>query len=314
MIMDRILVVASNNKNKIREIKQILGDIFEPVSLSEAGFVSDPEETGSTFLENAVIKARAASEVSGKPAIADDSGLCVFALNGEPGVFSARYACEDGMNGNASDEKNNEKLVGKMRGVADRRAVFRSAVAIVWPDGRTVTAEGECPGVIIDEARGSNGFGYDPYFLVEEYGKTFAELDGSIKNRISHRAHALAALREKLEKTDKTPGNDKKHPERRQGSSMTSKQRAYLRGLASKENPILHIGKGGISDNTIKQADEALEARELIKLTCLENSDVSPLEAAEEIAGACGAEVICAIGSRAVLYRRSKKPKIELPK
>ena len=196
--MEKILVVASNNKNKIREIKQILGDIFTPVSLSEAGITSDPEETGKTFLENAVIKAKAAAQASGKAAIADDSGLCVFALNGEPGVYSARYACSDGEHENASDEKNNEKLIRKMEGVTDRRAVFRSAVAIVWPDGKTVCAEGECPGVITHEPRGSNGFGYDPYFLVEEYGKTFAELDGSVKNVISHRAHALAALKKKL--------------------------------------------------------------------------------------------------------------------
>ncbi len=95
---------------------------------------------------------------------------------------------------------------------------------------------------------------------------------------------------------------------------MTSKQRAYLRGLASKEEPILHIGKGGIGENLIKQADDALEARELIKLRCLENSDYKPMDAAAEIAAACGAEVVCAIGTKAVLYRRSKKPKIELPK
>ncbi len=194
--MNNILVVASNNKNKIREIKQILGDMFEPVSLAEAGIVSDPEETGTTFLENALIKARAAAKAGGKPSIADDSGLCVFALNGEPGVYSARYASKS--DGNASDESNNKKLVEKMRGITDRRAVFKSAIALVWPDGKTVTAEGECPGVIIDEARGCNGFGYDPHFLVEQYGKTFAELDGSIKNNISHRANALAALRKKL--------------------------------------------------------------------------------------------------------------------
>jgi XTP/dITP diphosphohydrolase len=205
--MDRTLVVASNNKNKIREIKQILGDIFDPVSLSEAGVVSDPEETGKTFLENAIIKAKAACEASGKPSIADDSGLCVFALNGAPGVYSARYACAEGEHENASDEKNNEKLIRKMEGTDDRRAVFRSAVAIVWPDGKTVTAEGECPGVITHDPRGNNGFGYDPYFLVEEYGKTFAELDGSVKNIISHRAHALAQLKNKLAQLIQTEGN-----------------------------------------------------------------------------------------------------------
>ncbi len=196
--MEKILIVASNNKNKIREIKQILGDIFTPVSLSEAGITSDPDETGKTFAENAVIKAEAASRAANAPAIADDSGLCVYALNGEPGVYSARYACKDGEHENASDEKNNEKLIRKMESITDRRAVFVSAVAVVWPDGKKVVAEGRCPGVITHTPRGSNGFGYDPYFLVEEYGKTFAELDGEIKNRISHRAHALAELRKKL--------------------------------------------------------------------------------------------------------------------
>ena len=189
------LLAASNNKNKIRELKQILGDIFEVVSLSEAGVVSEPEETGETFVENAVIKATAAMKESGMAAIADDSGLCVNALSGAPGVYSARYSGEG-----ATDEKNNALLLKNMDGITDRRACFKSAIALVYPDGTTVTAEGECPGVILHEGRGSNGFGYDPLFLVEEYGKTFAELDGAVKNVISHRANALKALREKLEK------------------------------------------------------------------------------------------------------------------
>lgn len=189
------ILVASNNKNKIREIKQILGDIFEPVSLAEAGVESDPEETGETFLENALIKARSGMEVSGMPCIADDSGLCVNALNGAPGVYSARYSGEG-----ATDEKNNELLLKNMENAADRSACFRSAIAMVFPDGREITAEGECPGVMIYEERGNNGFGYDPLFLVEEYNKTFAELSGEIKNQISHRAHALQAFREKIKK------------------------------------------------------------------------------------------------------------------
>ena len=193
------LVVASNNKNKIREIKQILGDLFEPVSLSEAGIVSEPEETGTTFVENALIKARSAYKECGIACvaaafIADDSGLCLRALDGAPGVYSARYSGEG-----ATDAKNNELLLQNIAGKTDRAAVFRSAIALILPDGREVVAEGECPGIIIDDARGSNGFGYDPLFLVEEYGKTFAELDGEVKNRISHRAHALQNLRKKLE-------------------------------------------------------------------------------------------------------------------
>lgn len=187
------ILVASNNKNKIREIKQILGDIFEPISLSEAGVESDPEETGTTFLENAIIKARSGMEVSGLPCIADDSGLCVDALGGAPGVYSARYSGEG-----ATDDKNNELLLKNMADITDRRACFKSAIAMVFPDGKVVTAEGECPGVMIYEYRGNNGFGYDPLFLVEEYNKTFAELDGEIKNKISHRAHALQSFREKI--------------------------------------------------------------------------------------------------------------------
>lgn len=187
------ILVASNNKNKIREIKQILGDIFEPISLLEAGVVSNPEENGSTFLENALLKARAGVSASKMPCIADDSGLCVQALNGAPGIYSARYS-GDG----ATDEKNNELLLSNMQGHNNRKACFRSAVALVFPDGSEFTAEGECPGIIIEEYRGNNGFGYDPLFLVEEYGKTFAELDGETKNRISHRAKALSELRKKV--------------------------------------------------------------------------------------------------------------------
>lgn len=187
------LIAASNNKNKIRELKQILGDIFNVISLSEAGIESDPEETGTTFLENATIKAAAAAKLSGKACIADDSGLCVDALDGEPGVYSARYSGES-----ASDANNNSKLLKKLADTENRNAHFSSAVVIAYPDGRTVSAEGKCFGVILREGRGNNGFGYDPLFLVPEYGKTFAELDGEIKNKISHRANALKALREKI--------------------------------------------------------------------------------------------------------------------
>jgi len=188
------LIVASNNKNKIREIKQILGDMFEPVSLSEAGLVSEPEETGTTFAENALIKARSAYEECKREfaCIADDSGLCVNALNGAPGVYSARYSGK-------GDAANNELLLKNVADKKDRNAVFRSAIALILPDGTEIIAEGECKGIIIDEQRGNNGFGYDPLFLVEEYGKTFAELDGSVKNIISHRANALKNLRKKLE-------------------------------------------------------------------------------------------------------------------
>ncbi|MGN0989049.1 MAG: XTP/dITP diphosphatase [Eubacteriales bacterium] len=190
--MEKILV-ASNNQNKIREIKAILGDMYEVLSLKDAGVVSDPEETGATFEENAYIKAKAGSDASGMACIADDSGLCVEALDGAPGVYSARYSGEG-----ATDEANNALLMKNLKGIENRRAKFVSAIVMVFPDGQVVRARGECPGVVIDEHRGNNGFGYDPYFLVEEYGKTFAELPAEIKNEISHRAHALQQFRREI--------------------------------------------------------------------------------------------------------------------
>ncbi len=190
--MEKILV-ASNNQNKIREIKAILGDMYEVLSLKDAGVVSDPEETGTTFEENAYIKAKAGADASGMACIADDSGLCVEALDGAPGVYSARYSGEG-----ATDEANNALLMKNLKGIENRRAKFVSAIVMVFPDGQVVRARGECPGVVIDEHRGNNGFGYDPYFLVEEYGKTFAELPAEIKNEISHRAHALQQFRREI--------------------------------------------------------------------------------------------------------------------
>lgn len=196
--MEKIKVlVASNNKNKIREIKQILGDLMDPVSLAEAGVSSDPEENGCSFTENALIKARAAMEASGMPSIADDSGLCVYALNMEPGIYSARYS------GTGSDEENNRLLLKNMENVDDRRAVFCSAIAMVFPDGKEITAEGTCEGTILYSGRGNNGFGYDPLFYIEEYGKTYAELGSDVKNKISHRAHALNEFRKKITENDK---------------------------------------------------------------------------------------------------------------
>lgn len=186
------LVVASGNKNKIREIKELLGDRFEVVSMLEAGAFVEVEETGTTFAENAFLKAKAVHDLCKTAVVADDSGLLVDALNGEPGVYSARYAGEP-----CDDAKNNEKLLKNLAGKSDRSARFVSAV--VFYDGkRTVTGEGSVEGVIIDEYRGSNGFGYDPLFLCLELNKTFGEATSEEKNRISHRARALANLTEKL--------------------------------------------------------------------------------------------------------------------
>ena len=191
------LLIASNNPNKIRELKEILGDRFETFSLKEKGIISDPEETGETFEENSEIKARFALEKSGIATLADDSGLAVEALNGEPGVFSARYSGED-----ATTEKNNALLLKNMENITDRRANFVCVITLLFPDGRKIQAKGECHGEILLSPRGTNGFGYDPLFYVPEYKKTFAELTAEEKNAISHRAVALRAFEERLKNID----------------------------------------------------------------------------------------------------------------
>ena len=191
------LLIASNNPNKIRELKEILGDRFETFSLKEKGIISDPEETGETFEENSEIKARFALEKSGIATLADDSGLAVEALNGEPGVFSARYSGED-----ATTEKNNALLLKNMENITDRRANFVCVITLLFPDGRKIQAKGECHGEILLSPRVTNGFGYDPLFYVPEYKKTFAELTAEEKNAISHRAVALRAFEERLKNID----------------------------------------------------------------------------------------------------------------
>jgi len=171
--------------------------ILEPLGINvlTAGDIglslTDVEETGVTFEENAFLKADSGCRESSLPCIADDSGLMVNALNGEPGVYSARYAGEHG-----NDDKNNQKLLKNLEGVSDRSAKFVSAVCCVFPDGRSFTVRGECEGKIGFEKRGSGGFGYDPLFYVGE--KSFAELSPEEKDKISHRGNALRALAEKL--------------------------------------------------------------------------------------------------------------------
>ncbi len=180
-------IIASNNQKKIRELAAILSQHgFEAQSLKEAGIYSEPEETGSSFEDNALIKARAAMKKSGFPAVADDSGLMVEALGGEPGIYSARY-CE------GSDMDRVHYLLKKLTHVPaqERQAKFVSAIACVFPDGREFTCRGECEGEIAFSCAGENGFGYDPVFYVPDFHKTFAELPEEIKNQISHRAVAL---------------------------------------------------------------------------------------------------------------------------
>lgn len=194
------LVVASSNKHKIDEISKVTKKFgIDVISRDDAGIPIkfDIEENGTTFEENSYIKAKAIMDICGKPTIADDSGLMVEALGGAPGVYSARFAGED-----HNDERNNEKLKELLSGVPykDRRAKFVSVITLVFPDGRKIVARGECPGHIIEEERGSNGFGYDPLFVPEGYGSTFGMLTPEIKNEISHRALALKHLAKELKK------------------------------------------------------------------------------------------------------------------
>ena len=185
-------VIASHNQKKIREIAAILGTLgisFEPLP----GGAPEPEETGPTFEENALIKARAACALTGKPAIADDSGLAVDALGGAPGIYSARY-CE------GSDLDRNAFLLRSMEGIPDgrRQAWFVSAVACAFPNGDALTVRGECGGEILREAHGAGGFGYDPLFWYPPAGCTFAELPAEEKNRVSHRARAQQKMKQAL--------------------------------------------------------------------------------------------------------------------
>ncbi|MBR4835849.1 MAG: RdgB/HAM1 family non-canonical purine NTP pyrophosphatase [Clostridia bacterium] len=191
------LIIASNNAHKVGEIKQILGSRFEEIlSLREAGVCHETIEDGDSFMANSLKKAREIAEITGCAALADDSGLCVDALGGAPGIYSARYAGVD--SADLRDRANCDLLLKNLAGVSDRNAHFTCAIALVYPDGREVMAEGYIHGEIIDEFRGENGFGYDPLFLPKGYSRTVAELSESEKNSISHRANALAELLTKI--------------------------------------------------------------------------------------------------------------------
>lgn len=182
------LVLASGNKGKIAEFQRLMEGLEVQVhSMKEYPQIGEIVEDGSTFAENALIKARTVCKATGLAALADDSGLMVDALNGEPGIYSARYAGED-----HNDAANNAKLLRQMEAVADadRTARFFCAIALVLPDGREYTVEGTCPGVILRELQGEGGFGYDPLFYIPDLDKTFAQLSMEEKNRISHRGNA----------------------------------------------------------------------------------------------------------------------------
>ena len=184
------LIIASNNAHKIYEIKKILSGKFDEIlSLKEANVHHETVEDGSTFMENSLKKAREISEITGCAALADDSGICVDALGGAPGIYSARFCGRHG-----DDEANNRLLVEKLRDVDQRSAHYACAVSLVFPDGKEFHAEGFLHGEIVDEPRGNGGFGYDPYFYLPAYGCTAAELPSEEKNKISHRAEALKKL------------------------------------------------------------------------------------------------------------------------
>lgn len=196
--MKQKIVLATGNQGKVKEMADVLADFgFEVVAQTELGITS-PEETGLTFVENALLKARYAAKMSGLPAIADDSGLVVTALNGEPGLYSARYA-EEG-----NDAKNRAKLLDKMKDIpaAARQAKFVSCIVLLQHenDPCPIIAEGECLGEIGISELGENGFGYDSLFYSAQVGCTFAQLSTAEKKKISHRAMALQVLKQKLTK------------------------------------------------------------------------------------------------------------------
>ena len=189
------LVIASNNAGKIREIGHLLAPLGLEVLPQSEFEVPDVDEPHRTFIENAIVKARHACERTGLPSLADDSGICVNALNGQPGVLSARYAGEP-----KSDERNNRKLIGALENLADRSAHYYCVIVLLRhaDDPQPVIADGIWHGEIVSDKRGEGGFGYDPYFFLPDLGKTAAELPMDQKNRISHRGQALARLLARL--------------------------------------------------------------------------------------------------------------------
>ena len=194
--MFNLVVLATSNENKVKEFRAMLADFpVEIKCLADFGPLPTIVEDGTTFDENAYKKAHHVAKVLGIPAIADDSGLSVKALNGDPGVYSARYA-GDG----ATDEQNCEKLLKKMTGIKDRQAFFTCVLSIAVPSGPALTYEATCAGTILESPRGDNGFGYDPLFYYEPLKKTFAQLTLEEKNKVSHRGKVLAEVKAEFDK------------------------------------------------------------------------------------------------------------------
>ena len=190
------IVLATGNKGKIREFSEAFSHLsIDCVPVKDVISIEEPEETGTTFMENALLKARYYAKATNRPCLADDSGITVDALNGAPGVYSARYAGHHG-----DDQANNEKLIRELQGKSDRTGHYVCALALVYPDGREVTAEGYCDGLVQDEPKGENGFGYDPIFYLPERGMTTGEMEPEEKNAISHRGIAIRKMVEILKK------------------------------------------------------------------------------------------------------------------
>lgn len=198
------IILASNNKDKVKEVKEILKG-YDIISMKEAGIDADIEENGTTFEENALIKARAIMKLTGQITMADDSGLEIDYLNKAPGVYSARFMGHD-----TSYDIKNKALIQKLEGVkgSDRSGRFVCAIAVCFPDGREIVKRGTMEGLIAEEIKGDNGFGYDPIVYLPEYGRTSGELAPEEKNKISHRGKALALIKEELDKSEELYAED----------------------------------------------------------------------------------------------------------
>lgn len=198
------IILASNNKDKVKEVKEILKG-YDIISMKEAGIDVNIEENGTTFEENALIKARAIMKLTGQITMADDSGLEIDYLNKAPGVYSARFMGHD-----TSYDIKNKALIQKLEGVkgSDRSGRFVCAIAVCFPDGREIVKRGTMEGLIAEEIKGDNGFGYDPIVYLPEYGRTSGELAPEEKNKISHRGKALALIKEELDKSEELYAED----------------------------------------------------------------------------------------------------------
>ncbi|MCD6586164.1 MAG: XTP/dITP diphosphatase [Desulfobacteraceae bacterium] len=190
------LVIATRNPGKTREIRDLLKDFPLTIkNLDDFGPIPEVVEDGDTFDDNAYKKSSFTARILGLPALSDDSGLCVDALDGAPGVYSARYAGE-----NATDQENCEKLLKELAGKQNRNASFKCVISIAVPTGAALTYEGSCDGVILESPRGSNGFGYDPVFFFPDFNQTFAQIPQEKKGRVSHRGKALKEFRDEFDK------------------------------------------------------------------------------------------------------------------